>query len=731
MIGNPLLLIENQLFSHINEFEIPTDCSFKTVYDRKEKKKFAYALLPITFDIETTNTYSKNGMKISFMYIWQACIFGHYVYGRTWDEWYKLIDDLNIIYSKYNTDKTTVRFICYIHNLSFEFAYMHSRRIVNKVFARKNRKIMYFTTNDNMIYKCSYFLSGYSLQKVGENLKKPVCKDTSKLDYSKIRTSDTELTYTELEYCFYDVYILYLYILEMLERYEYIYNIPLTKTSCVRQDCYNKLIKDEKSYKSVRRLIMDMIPSADEYKMLIDVYWGAYVHGMADIMRKTLYNVDSYDFTSSYPYQLCTGYYPVSKFTLETNKSRYDYDLQNFACMVKCKMSNVMSKKRNHILSIHKCSYLENECVDNGRLVSASEVHVKMTSIDLRLMYMFYDFDLEILELWWAYQDFLPKPIIMLVLDYYVGKTELKDIDGYESEYMWQKEVINSIYGCCVTKPCNSEILFIDGEWITIPWDKKILTDDNGNIKRNERMDPIFIDKTNEEIEKALYKYYKNNKQFLQYSWGCWCTANSRYALLSVSCDIDIYTYYSDTDSIKADRNEKVKRAIEQYNSYVYDDIKEVCDYYDIDIEKFSPKNKDGERFTLGLFCHEHTYLRFKTLGAKKYLSEFIKKGEKQIKMTVSGCGKKALEYMENTYKDVFDAFDDELTIPCEYSGRMTAEYFETPFIENITDFQGNKTLCSETSYVHMENTEYTFSMTNDFIKYILSVVQGYNEVGW
>jgi hypothetical protein len=97
---------------------------------------------------------------------------------------------------------------------------------------------------------------------------------------------------------------------------------------------------------------------------------------------------------------------------------------------------------------------------------------------------------------------------------------------------------------------------------------------------------------------------------------------------------------YTDTDSIKFENikhveefNQINKQLIQQAEN---NDIPAYCDRIDI---------IDGkeviERFYLGTWDNDGEYLRFKTLGAKKYCFEKMKKGKKIFEITVSGMSKK------------------------------------------------------------------------------------------
>ena len=75
-------------------------------------------------------------------------------------------------------------------------------------------------------------LSGLSLENLGKQI--GVAKQTGKLDYRKIRHSQTPLTYSEKLYCLYDLKVVDAYIKTQIKEYNGICYIPLTKTGKVR-----------------------------------------------------------------------------------------------------------------------------------------------------------------------------------------------------------------------------------------------------------------------------------------------------------------------------------------------------------------------------------------------------------------------------------------------------------------------------------------------------------------
>ena len=171
---------------------------------------------------------------------------------------------------------------------------------------------------DNGIeFRCSYLLSGYNLEKVGEHLLKyKVNKLSGEIfDYEKLRTSKTPLNDYELEYILHDNYVVMAYIKELIERLGKITNIPLTKTAFVRKLLKNNCLYDGdsshrlRSYKFIeyRNIMNDLvIKSVPEYKQLKRAFQGGFTHASATKVGKILNDVASNDFTSSYPYVLCS-----------------------------------------------------------------------------------------------------------------------------------------------------------------------------------------------------------------------------------------------------------------------------------------------------------------------------------------------------------------------------------------------------------------------------------------
>ena len=197
-------------------------------------KQITYYNIEAGFDIETTSMKSAGGEKFAYMYVWMVGIgYGEEVYyGNTWEEFVDFCEALSDRFSL--TDKK--RFVIYVHNLGYEFQFMHKYFTWTDVFSGGERKPLKAMTSLGIEFRDSYILSGYSLANTAKNLvKHKVAKMVGDLDYTLIRTPSTPLTEKEIKYCENDIHIILAYINEQIDDSGSIAQIPMTNTGRVRK----------------------------------------------------------------------------------------------------------------------------------------------------------------------------------------------------------------------------------------------------------------------------------------------------------------------------------------------------------------------------------------------------------------------------------------------------------------------------------------------------------------
>lgn len=467
--------------------------------DRKKYDNTIYS-----FDIETTSyiilddkqyntidylSFSEKEKKsckfCSCMYIWQFSINEEVYFGRTWDDFKCFLNRLNyyIPYTK----------IVFVHNLSFEFQYLRNIFFIDNVMSRKKRKVMKMELPDyNIEMRCSYYMSNSSLERLPKTYNLDVEKLKGNLDYSLIRTPETKMTKKELQYCKNDCLVVYKYIQKELEEYKTVKNIPITSTGHVRRELKDKL-KNNWSYKW--KVIRATNVDGHIYNLLLDCFAGGYTHANWIYADEIIKNVESYDFSSSYPYCMLCFKYPMSKFKKIDIKD-VSQMYEGLAYLLKVKFYNIKSKYFNSFISQNKCKMIKKAKYDNGRLIEAEEIEIVLTDVDFRFYLDAHIFDsYEIQECYYSKYDYLPKEYIDFILDKYKSKTELKDVKGMEVEYALQKAKFNSLYGMTVTNNISDRVIY-----------------DNVKGWYEEEL-------TNEEIIESLEKEEK--KGFLSFAWRC------------------------------------------------------------------------------------------------------------------------------------------------------------------------------------------------------------------
>ena len=626
-----------------------------------------------TFDIETSSILNLNGSFLSaseyqnlskesqeqceflaFPYIWQLGINENIFYGRTFEEleeFLKLIDKLT----------SGIKKIIFVHNLSFEFQFLISHFNITDVLARKTRHVMKCSFVDfNFELRCTYMMSNVALKILAKTYKLPVQKLSGDLDYSIIRNSKTCLEDKELAYCENDCLVVYYYIKMELETYKSIDRIPLTYTGHVRRELRSIVATDWKYKNQVKKCIN---VDGHIYNLLVQAFQGGYTHANWFYTSKILKNIDSYDFTSSYPFVMVSEKYPSSEFKKCKIKKAEDM-LSRFAYILVVRFKNIKSKYYNNFISFSKCRNIKKGCYDNGRVVSAEELEITLTDVDFKILLQSYSGTYTILESYYSVYNYLPKKFIDFILEKYVVKTKLKNIEGSEVNYALAKNSFNSLYGMTVTNNIKDEAIFENGIWKT----RKL---------------------ENVEIITALSQ--EKTKGFLSFSWGVWITAYSRFNLISNIINLDNYMIYADTDSIKLVQGYD-KNIIENYNKKVIKKLKNVSEKLNIPFSKFAPEDIKGNKHCLGLFEKEYTsktdksftYKEFKTEGAKKYAYRTM---DGDIKITVSGVPKCGAVALNNDLKN----FTDNLLFKHEDTGKNMLMYNDLQPEFEITDYQGNK----------------------------------------
>lgn len=677
--------------------------SMKDIKTIKTNKKIVYYNVPCSFDIETSSFFRLNGKgeqeKISIMYEWTFGINGLVIIGRTWNEFFNMLEKI-IEYLGINIYN---RLVCYVHNLSYEFQFIRNWLEWEKVFSIDTRKPIYAVTKSGIEFRCSYLLSGYSLEKLGEQLQKYKLKKlVNWLNYELIRHSKTPLTDNEYMYCILDVKVVMCYIQEKIEQDGNITKIPMTKTGYVRQYCrnmcfYEKGVSHKKSFKRLRyrELMQSMTLSPDEYRQLKRAFQGGFTHANPFYSGKTLENVSSDDFTSSYPFCMIAEKFPMSSSKLIELKSKEEFEesLSSYCCVFDVEISDLQSKVfYDSYISVSRCWSVSKPVINNGRIVSADHLCITLTEQDYFIIKIFYAWsDMKISNFRRYKKSYLPTDFVRAILALYSDKTTLKGVDGKEIEYLKGKEMLNSCYGMAVTDICRDLITYTN-EW--------------GMSSAN--------------IDESIEQYNNNPSRFLFYPWGVWVTAYARRNLFTGIINFNNDYVYSDTDSIKTINRDKHIKYIEEYNKRARNQLIEAMKYHKLSLDMIEPKTIKGEKKCLGVWDYEGTYNKFKTLGAKRYM---VQKDGK-VNITVSGLNKKiAVPYMVEKWGDkVFDHFNNDLYIPPEYTGKNTHTYIDEEKQGVVTDYLGVSCEYYEKSSVHLMKSDYSLSLSKEYVDYIMGI---------
>lgn len=605
-----------------------------------------------TFDIETTTIITDviKGKPIRHGFIWSGQFFDgtDYIQVRSLED---TIKRLHIIADD-NKEESPYKIVIFVHNLSYEFQFIKDFFHFTKILCTDKRKIIAAET-DQLVFRCSYFLSNMSLEKFMQFEGVPEEYQKSNMDYLKIRYPWTKITEDEYIYCKNDVVGLHMAVKHRIDdcTNQDINNLPLTSTGYVRKACRKAVTANKGNrYRFIRERL-----DKETFLMLHEAFRGGNTHANKLHANKTKKKVGQRDITSSYPFELLTKPYPTKFFDLEPfTWKEFDYYINHskkWATVfeVAFKGLELINPDATPVpyISTSKCNKLQfidpdNEedkkkskkearkgNVDNGRLLKCYGCSMTICEQDFNIIKKQYKWsDIKISKCKVAKKKMIPKELRDQIMKFYFNKTTLKQDEtsaDYDPDIAYQyaksKNMLNGIYGMHVTNPCKSDYIFDEKT-------KSVLEgyiDEKGVFHKEKADEQLLLD-----------KYYNSYSNFLSYQVGVYCTAYAR-ASLQEAIDLCINkknpnisdVVYCDTDSVKFLNPEDHEDDFEKLNARKQKEAEKHDAFVDF----------KGKRYYLGVFTDEGIALKFKTFGAKKYMYRL--KDKKDIKITISGVNKK------------------------------------------------------------------------------------------
>jgi len=591
-------------------------------------------------------------------------------YGRTIQEFGEFMK----ILTKGNKDQI----VCYVHNLAYDFVALENVTSDWDVFATKPHKVLRATSIELGIQmRCSYLLTGQSLDAAAKTAGAEHQKRVGDLDYSILRSPGDDLTDEELGYCEFDILSLLDVIDNYLTRYRHTKSIPSTATATIRK-CAELAPMREHDQKV--RTMRSHPRTAKGYALLMSAFRGGDAHANRFYSGMILDNVESWDLASDYPYQMIANKYPCTGFHAFRGTID-DMTPETDAYLMTCRFYGLRSRTRNTYLSLShgiehgKCQ------LDNGRIVYADEFSTTFTDADWWIIQRSYTWDAFILESCvTAKKDYLPRPFVDYILTLYEAKTAHKGVPEMKAQYeQIDKPRINGCYGMTVTRAIRQNVTYDAGEW-------------------------KITDLTEDEITEKLQSMRKGTEStFLSAAYGIYITAYARKSLWEMVLELDKDWAYNDTDSGKV--KEGNRYAFIRRNERVREEIRVALTEQGFDPARAEPSDSKGVPHHIGLFEYEGTYKKFRTWGAKKYAYE----DEDGIHVTVAGLAKSGAKYLRS-----LEDFKPGKRWEAGESGRTVAYYLteQKPFVLNGY-------VCEQKRAIAICPTSYTLGIAAEYDKLI------------
>lgn len=686
----------------------------------------------MTVDIETTtisagHPYNTGDQAYAVPYLYQAYLAGCVLFFRTDDhfrDFYVWLDN--------TLSERGMTLPVYVHNLSYEYHFLKSRVPIDfsTVFALQSRRIGKFESEKGGLeFRCGYLLSNMSLEKFTANYcGEAYRKDKELIDYETLRFPWSALHNDVLYYSGMDVITLYQAVKAIIEKeLDSLKSVPMTNTGYVRRVCrtaclgtntkhYRTDAERETYYifKRYRDMFLKCAPNLEQYNMLRKAFRGGNTHANRFKAGSILENVGSFDFASSYPAALiCYDGFPMGRLMDCTSSIKTPDDLTYYAnrywiCVTVvfrdlalrdpyntlCPYLPLAKGVRDWVLDENGKRVPRYGYFDNGRILKQDGYfEITFLGCEWDIIRKQYKGEMKVKKAFYTVKGELPKALRQTCFDWYKAKTELKNVPGFEYEYMKSKNRVNAVYGMMVEQIVK---FLID-------------VDQNGNITERAPTDP----EAREQIEEFLKP---RNRKFLLYQWGVTITAICRVRHMEI---IELFGrdfVYGDTDSVKTENPEKYFDAVADYNRRWVEYARQ-CGV------EISARTKEGEEQILGWLDYEkgHFARRFVTLGAKKYCDE---DENGRLNITVAGVpkkiGAKLLGKIENFRPHfVFETHDDD---PLEIRQNWKKLLTYRDDLDETVIIDGHRLPVK--SCIALERTMYKLDITDEY-----RLLTGYQDI--
>lgn len=710
-----------------------------------------YVRINMALDIETTKMDIGGGTVLSVPYVITICLSAphapiRYIYKcKNWSDVQKLLDQISEFYGlgakKWDKDSkkwvdcatNNRKLLCFIHNASFEFAFMRTElkfaRDEYSFFCKEKRTVITATLENGIEFRDSMALTNSSLDQLSKMYTK-TRKMVGDLDYTIPRHTHTPRTEKEEQYIDNDVLVLAefcdVYFEKMCQPFK---KPPLTNTARLLLKVVEKAEQSGKYRQDVTKLMPDVETLKRWQKYL---FRGGYVHGNIYYIN-TVVNVLMRDITSSYPASMFMGYYPIDRFVPTKVPTAWKYGempdvvrdhLNRHCCIYEATFYGLKAKTDHSYESLNKVidwlpteEDLENgtKGLDNGRIHRAEYVRVMGTELDWECYEMLYEWEaVEIHSFQIATRGPLPDYLLECLAADYKRKNDLKTQGlSHTSDYTLAKVDCNSYFGmlCKSIFSVNISYDYDANEWVDRP-------------------------APDEEIQKDL------SKRWLAYQWGIYVCAHSRAKLVRMLVAIEKaggHVIYYDTDSLKYIPSEdgKTEEVFELENKRIRE---ERMKHPLLQDSAFHGKMGKGlgewdveilDSLGRPLLCP------FKTLGAKRYLYHQPDgvwkydswkgwyKEDVGYHLCVAGLPKCAVNHLPVNPFAFFSSSGFKFT--GEDTGKLRPVYHDTPYQLEITDKDGTTEIIKAKSGVSLVETDFEIT-EKKLALLILSKVKYYEE---